>query len=103
MHRRMGMAASLRQESVAENLTAAGAGMRTTTGHIIVVQEQRFRLVTEEGQGLLLTLAYNAEVEGEGLESLCASSACVSVTYTGEPNLASGVAYVVKRHGGDGA
>ena len=40
----------------------------TTTGHISVVQEERFFLVTPKGQVLLLTLAHNANVTAEDLQ-----------------------------------
>jgi hypothetical protein len=41
--------------------------MQTAMGYITVVQEQRFRLLTNEGQGLLLTLAHHASLRGSYL------------------------------------
>ena len=42
--------------------------MYTATGSLIVVQEQRFHLLTNRGQGLLLTLAHTAPVQ---IDDLC--------------------------------
>ena len=66
-----------------------------TTGRIIAVQEQRFRLLTVHGQGLLLTLAHNAGAEMQTLRQMQTSGAWVEVEYSGAPNLASGVAHRV--------
>jgi hypothetical protein len=65
-------------------------------GHITVVQEQRFRLVTDTGQGLLLTLAHNAPVGENDLQRWHQAKTHVAVTYEGQPNFASGIAYAVK-------
>ena len=43
---------------------------QTAAGYITVVQEQRFRLVTDTGQGFLLTLAHNAPVGENDLQPL---------------------------------
>jgi hypothetical protein len=71
--------------------------LRTATGRISVVQEGRFRLLTDGGQGLLLTLGHDASVDDAGLHDLHARDARVLVEYEGEPNLASGVAHRVRR------
>jgi len=60
------------------------------------VQAQRFRLLTPTGQGLLLTLARNASLTGRDLWCLHTAHIPVVVTYQGEPNLESGVAYSVR-------
>jgi hypothetical protein len=69
---------------------------RRTTGRIIAVQEQRFRLQTENGQGLLLTLAVNANIDSQDLHRLRAAQTWILVEYSGEPNLATGVAYLIR-------
>jgi hypothetical protein len=69
---------------------AAAAGTRTARGNITIVQEQRFRLVTDDGRGLLLTLAYDAYAPNGDLQRLHDSNTRVIVEYTGEPNLESG-------------
>ena len=69
---------------------------RRTAGRIIAVQEQRFRLQTESGQGLLLTLAVNANVDGQDLDRLRAAQTRIVVEYSGEPNLATGVAHRIR-------
>ena len=68
----------------------------TTTGAILVVQEQRFRLLTDRGQGLLLTLSHTAPVQMDDHCRWHATRMLVTVKYTGEPNLTSGVAYQVR-------
>lgn len=60
-------------------------------GQIIAVQEQRFRLVTDDGRGLLLTLHNRAHTPAD-LLTLQQSGERVQVTYEGEPGLTSGVA-----------
>jgi hypothetical protein len=69
---------------------------QTAAGHITVVQEQRFRLVTDTGQGLLLTLAHNAPVGENDLQRWHQTKTHVAVTYEGQPNFASGIAHAVK-------
>jgi hypothetical protein len=66
------------------------------SGHITVVQEERFRLLTDGGQGLLLTLAHGAGADAADLARYLAEHAHVTVEYRGEPNLASGVALAVR-------
>jgi hypothetical protein len=65
-------------------------------GWIDIVEEERFRLITDTGQGLLLTLAKGAPLEGRGLQDLHRANAHVRVEYEGEPNLESGVARDVR-------
>ena len=68
-------------------------------GTIAVVQEQRFRLITDAGQGLLLTLAYDAPLDESDLHRLHATGVRVVVEYEGEPNLESGIAHSIARSG----
>jgi hypothetical protein len=72
------------------------AQRHTATGAILVVQEQRFHLLTDSGQGLLLTLSHTAPVQIDDLCRWHATQLRVTVEYTGEPNLTSGVAYHVR-------
>jgi hypothetical protein len=67
------------------------------TGHITVVQEQRFRLMTDEGAGLLLTLSHKARASQANLCHYQATNVRVRVTYEGEPNMTSGIARAVGR------
>ncbi|HEX9117288.1 MAG TPA: hypothetical protein VGA61_14570 [Anaerolineae bacterium] len=60
--------------------------MPIAQGHIIIVQEQRFRLATVDGRALLLTLSANAAVSHEDLARLAENGALVRVTFTGDPN-----------------
>lgn len=63
------------------------------TGRITIIQEQRFRLVTDDGRGFLLTLSYKAPLELNDLTRLQRTHTRVLVEYTGEPNLTSGIAH----------
>ncbi len=69
------------------------------SGHITMVQEQRFRLFTATGQGLLLTLSHKASLRGEDLNRLHQEHTPVEVLYEGPPNLATGVALEVREAG----
>ena len=71
-------------------------GTRWARGHITLVQEQRFRLVTDTGQGLLLTLSHKASLGAEDLQRLHRNHTPVMVFYDGPPDLASGVAREVR-------
>jgi hypothetical protein len=64
----------------------------TVTGRIIVVQEMRFRIVTDDGRGFLFTLARNANVGAGELHRLHARDAPVRIIYAGEPGLDTCVA-----------
>ncbi len=70
--------------------------MHVARGTIAVVQEERFRLITDSGQGLLLTLAYDAPLDGQDLRRLHEANLHVVVEYEGKPNLDSGVAHSIK-------
>ncbi len=66
------------------------------TGFISVVQEYRFNFITDDGRGLLLTLDRFA---GPDLDQLCqwqAEKTHVNVSYHGEPDLISGVAFKIE-------
>lgn len=71
---------------------------RTLTGRIIVVQEQRFRVVTDDGRGMVFTLGTFAKTTMGDLARFKAANAPVIVHYTGEPSFASGVAQRVEPH-----
>ena len=64
----------------------------TIAGRIIVVQEMRFRIVTEDGRGYLFTLAKNANIDTTELRRLHTRDTLVCVSYEGVPGLASCVA-----------
>lgn len=72
------------------------AKSKTVSGHITVVQEERFRLVTDTGQGLLLTLSNHAGLDADDLCRFRDAGTRVVVRYDGEPNLESAVARSVR-------
>ncbi len=65
---------------------------KTIKGRIIQIQEERFRLLGETGQGFLFTLSHKASSTVDDLELWHKESMPVIVEYEGEPNLESGVA-----------
>lgn len=73
-----------------------GTKMKTAIGYITVVQEERFRLQTDSGESLLLTLAKNASVGLDTLHGFLQNHIRVTLTYDGEPNLESGRAYSIR-------
>ncbi len=76
--------------------------MHTATGRVVVVQEERFRLKTDDGAVLLLTLKHDAAGDAVDFEHDVETAAHVAVGYEGEPNLESGVAHWVRRHPANG-
>jgi hypothetical protein len=71
--------------------------MTTLNGRITLVQEQRFRVMSEAGQSYLLTLDRDANLQMEELRILLLEGASVIVDYTGQPGLASASARRVRR------
>jgi urease accessory protein UreE len=64
---------------------------RNVIGELIAVQEQRFRIRTEDGKVLLLTLDNGVTCQGER-DLWCRSTVLVRVEFEGDPNLVSGLA-----------
>ncbi len=71
-------------------------GTHEVTGHILMVQEERFRLMADSGETLLLTLPTFARFGIGDLKRWHARNAHVRVTYAGAPNLVSGVAQSIQ-------
>ncbi len=69
---------------------------QTVQGHITVVQEERFRMMTEGGQGLLFTLGNSIWHSAADLRHFRDTRTPVVVEYSGEPNLSTGVAHKVQ-------
>ena len=66
--------------------------MPSATGTILLVQESRFRLLTEDGRGTLFLLAPDAPVEPQDLPPLTGRR--VRVEYEESPRLvAAGIAH----------
>jgi len=64
---------------------------QTVTGYIVAVEEERFRLQTDNQQNLVLTASNGARAQRR-LQDWHRTNAHLRITYTGEPNLATGVA-----------
>jgi len=69
--------------------------VNTIKGRIIAIQEERFRLLSAEGQGYLLTLSKHASTQPQDLERWRKGDTLVEVRYRGQPNLETGVAWSV--------
>ncbi len=74
----------------------AGKKSQHVKGRILVIQEERFRLLAERGQSLLFTLAHNASPDISEIERWRDADIPVVVEFEGEPNLESGVARSVR-------
>ncbi len=74
----------------------AHSKLQRATGTIVAIQEERFRLETERGDGLLLTLANRSLVGMERMEQWYCSNTPVTIEYRGEPNRNTGIAYSVR-------
>ena len=66
-------------------------------GKIAVVQEERFRLITDQGQGMVLTLSKKAHATPEDLWRYHRQASHVAVDYSGEPSTETGVASQVRQ------
>ena len=69
---------------------------KSVQGYILAVQEGRFRMTTDEGVGLLLTLGRSAGREIHELELFQEDHLRVVVEYTGEPGFEDGIAHRVE-------
>ena len=69
---------------------------RHLTGRITVVQEERFRLTTEDGRSFLFVLDRKSPVHISAVRRLQKSRTPVRVEYSGEPNTRSGIAQLVQ-------
>ncbi len=74
----------------------SASSRRQLRGRIILVQEDRFRMVANSGGGYLFTLSLKSGIDQQDLERFRDADAEVLLEYEGEPNLASGVAHSVE-------
>lgn len=63
--------------------------MPSATGTVLLVQEGRFRLLTEDGRGMMFLLAHDAPMEPQDLPPLTGRR--VRVDYEDAPKLVAGV------------
>ncbi len=66
------------------------------TGRILMVQESRFRLGTEDGPTLLFSLSAGASTSEMDLIDLQQANTRVVVAYEGEPNLDTGIVHSIR-------
>jgi hypothetical protein len=69
---------------------------KTVTGRVNLIQEQRFRLILDDGRSFLFTLGHNASMDAGALETVKRKHQRVRVAFTGEPDQASGVARTIQ-------
>jgi hypothetical protein len=65
-------------------------------GHITLIQEQRFRLISDNGRGFIFTISRKSAVRLAELQQLLQFHTTVRVEYSGAPNTRSGVADAVR-------
>lgn len=65
--------------------------MPSVTGRILLVQESRFRLLTDDGRGMVFLLGYDAPLEPQDLPFL--THRRVRVDYDESSKLVAGVAH----------
>ncbi|HEY1267083.1 MAG TPA: hypothetical protein VGH16_07485 [Candidatus Binatia bacterium] len=66
--------------------------MKTIAGRIAIIQEQRFRLIADNGRGFLFTLPHDSRLTYDDLSRVRDKSQRLVVEYEGEPNTISAVA-----------
>lgn len=69
---------------------------KSEKGHIIAVQEDRFRMVGDSGKGYLFTLFHGARISRKDLSRWKDAEVKILVRYKGDPNLATGIAHEVR-------
>ncbi len=89
--------AAMKSEHLRKNPDHTPAsGTRELKGHIVVVQEERFRVVDELGRSFLFDLSHSSSIGNEDLLNLNAAKADLIIQYEGEPELETGVAHSIR-------
>jgi hypothetical protein len=70
--------------------------MQSISGVITMVQEGRFRLLTDEGRVLPFMLSHKARVEPQDLPPLQEKGARVRIGYSDDPRLIASVAHRIE-------
>ncbi len=78
-----------------EKKSIHSATKKELRGHIILVQEERFRMVDEHGRSYLFDLSHKSSVGNEDLLELAANGKDVLIEYEGEPELETGVVHSI--------
>jgi hypothetical protein len=76
---------------------------KQVVGRIVVVQEDRFRLVEDVGRSGLFTLHHTCGIGIEDLQRWRQADVRVRVGYTGESHIATGVTHSIAPVGGPAA
>lgn len=69
---------------------------KEVVGRVILVQEERFRMVDEKGKSYLFDLSHNSSIRDKDLTDWSRTKTWLVVEYEGEPELESGIAVSVK-------
>jgi len=72
---------------------------RVLAGYVTVVQEQRFRLLTDNGRACLFTLGRKSSLQPAALRRIQKSRSRIWIDYSGEPNTASAVVHEIRSAG----
>ncbi len=76
---------------------------KQVVGRIVVVQEDRFRLVEDTGRSCLFALHHTCSAGIEDLQRWQQADVRVRVGYAGEPHIDSGVTHSIAPVGGTAA
>ena len=71
-------------------------GLKEITGRIILVQEERFRMVDDSGRGYLFDLSHSSRTRSEDLVNWKNRNTQVFVEFEGTPNFSSGIAHRIE-------
>jgi hypothetical protein len=66
------------------------------TGRVVLVQEERFRVVDDRGRSYLFDLSHDAPATNRDLLEWSRAKTWLVVEYEGEPDIDSGIAHSVR-------
>lgn len=70
--------------------------IQSITGTLIAIQEERFRLETENGEVYLLTIANRAPVDYRQMVEWYQNNVPVTAQFQGESNTVTGIVHIVR-------
>ena len=70
---------------------------KTVKGRIILLQEERFRMKDRQGRSFLLDLSHSLALSAEELSAWIREGSELVVTYEGEPETDTGIAYSIRK------
>lgn len=83
-------------EKVNDRKEPMNRNKKELVGRIILVQEERFRMVDDKGRSYLFDLSHNSSIKDRDLTDWSRERTRLVVEYEGEPELETGIAVSVK-------